>query len=447
MTTGTLVVPPAQSLEFATMNTISQAAELPTTPSGLTFTDPATQLCPFNSYDQLREGSPVYLDPVTGHYVLTRYPDVRKALLNHRTFSSDANLIGRRQNSVTEEVSRLYRERGWARAESFQLMDEPEHKRKRSLVDKAFSHWNIQAITPYIEELCDRLIDSFIDRGECDFVSEFAVKLTMRVIAKQLGVEPNPNTFDQDVEKLRFWSDCAIEVMSPTITAEREIELTHDAIEFQHFCARNIARVRARPDETLLSELVGTVVDENGEPNIVELLAVVRALLVAGNETTRFALAAGVKMMIDRPSLVFEILQNQKALDAFAEEVLRVMSPIQTLFRRALEPVVIDGITIPAGARVEVRFGAANRDPAIYFAPDQVSLCRQESPHLAFGMGIHGCIGMQLARAEMRIAFQRLLRRLKNLRAARGEQSYAFTSMYISHGLIRLDLAFDQVKI
>ena len=411
----------------------------------LTFSDPAVQRCPFPVYDRLRTEAPVFKDPVTGHYVLTRYADVRKVLLDHRRFSSNANMLGRRQTPVTDQINRIYDEKGWRLADSLQLLDEPEHRAKRSLVDRAFSHWNVKALESYIQDIVDDLIDQFIDRGECEFVAGFAVHLTMRVIANQLGVkDKDPEQFEQDAERLRFWSDCAIETISPSILPERELELVQYNLEFQHFCVANIRRLVADPGTSLLDELISVVRDESGEPDIPELLILMRAVLVAGNETTRFTLAAGMKTLIDQPELVAELRGDDKKIAAFVEEVLRLRSPVQTLFRRANEDVVIGDVEIPAGSRIEVRYGAANRDPEAFADPEALDLHRSGRSHVAFGIGIHNCIGSQLAREELNVAFRRLLDRMDNFLPSRGEDSYEFSAMYISYGMIRLNMTFDK---
>ena len=411
----------------------------------ISFHDPDIQICPFAAYDRLRVEAPVYHDPVTGHYVLTRYDDVRKVLIDHRKFSSDANLLGRRKNSVTEQIEQIYLEKGWPIADSVQLLDEPEHRAKRSLLDRAFSHWNVQGIVPYIEHAANELIDRFFDRGECEFVSEFAVHLTMRVIARQLGVmDKDPEQFDRDAEKLRFWSDCALEINSPTISPERELELTNHILDFQHFSVANIRRLIADPDDTLLSNLIDAVRGENGEPDLPEVIQLMRTVVVAGNETTRFSLVAGIKTLIDNPELQDEIRGDASRIEAFVEEVLRLMAPVQTLFRRAKEEVTIGDVVIPAAALVEVRYGAANRDPETFDKAAQLDLDRSGSKHLTFGFGIHGCIGAQLARAELRTAFRLILDRMENLRLRDGAEGLSYTSIYISYGITRLELAFDR---
>jgi cytochrome P450 len=176
-----------------------------------------------------------------------------------------------------------------------------------------------------------------------------------------------------------------------------------------------------------------------------ELLGILHQLLIAGNETTTTTLASGMKLLIDQPELAETLHARPEMAKQFVEETLRSQSPIQILFRKVAEDIEIRGVAIPAGSIVEVRYGAANLDPAQYPAPAKVDLERGNAgTHLAFGAGPHLCIGNQLARGELRIAFQALTRRLKNFRAIRGDDSYQWLTSYIAYGPSRIWMAFDR---
>jgi cytochrome P450 len=150
-------------------------------------------------------------------------------------------------------------------------------------------------------------------------------------------------------------------------------------------------------------------------------------------------------LLIDNPALLTQLRTEPELMRTFVEEALRVMTPIQTMFRRASDDVEIRGVTIPKGSWVEVRFGAANCDPANYSAPSCADLHRANAgTHLAFRVGAHLCIGNQLARGELRLAFKALTDRMDNFRPSRGEESYAYTPLYISYGLTKLWMAFDK---
>ena len=198
------------------------------------------------------------------------------------------------------------------------------------------------------------------------------------------------------------------------------------------------------PEDNLISDLAQADV-EGRKPTMQEVLGIVHQLLVAGNETTTTTLASGMKLFTEQPALAEAIHADPARAAAFAEEVLRTHSPVQTLFRKAAREIEIGGVTIPAGAIVEVRYGAANRDPARFADPADIDLDRANAnTHLAFGAGIHMCIGNQLARGELRVAFQALTRRLANFRLSRGEAGVAMMTSYIAHGPTKLWIAFDR---
>ncbi|MEJ7935335.1 cytochrome P450 [Sphingobium sp. AN558] len=401
----------------------------------ISFAEPAIQQCPFGAYEKLRRESPVYHDPVTGNFVLTRYEDVRKTLLNTRIFSSRNGLGGTRSIPETDAI---FDSRGWRPMDTLISNDPPEHRHYRTLVDKAFAPARVKNMEGAIAAMVENLIDDFIDRSEVEFVAEFAIKLPMIIIAAQLSVAAS------DMDRFKLWSDISVESMDPAMSKERQIEVVTELTNMQQYMAAAIERLTAQPDDSLLSHLIQAEVD--GERlGMGALQNIVQQLLVAGNETTTMALAAGIKMMIDRPELVEEMRADPGLIPRFVEEVLRIMAPVQTLFRKVTEDTEIGGVAIPAGSMVEVRFGAANLDPAIYERPDELDLHRTgRSAHMSFGAGPHLCIGNQLARGELRIAFEAIMRRMDNLRPSRGEESFAYTPLYISHGLTRLWLAFDK---
>ncbi len=403
----------------------------------ISFADPAVQQCPFPAYDALREEHPVYLDPLTGNYVLTRYADVRKALLNHKALRNRTGLNTTRESTVQDEVARLYGEKGWLPLDTLVSNDLPEHRTFRVLVDKVFTTARVAAMEPRISEIIEALIDDMEGKGEVDFLDAFAIRLPMYFIAEQLGIEK------ADMDDFKLWSDVSVESVSPLITPEREIEIANHLIDMQNYLARVIDRVRVTPEDTLLSHLANTEIDGAllGKRG---LLGVLHQLLIAGNETTTTTLASGMKALIDQPALAEPLHTHPDRIPAFVEEVLRIMAPVQTLFRKAAEPFEIGGVTIPEGAIVEVRYGAANRDPEQFACPAEIDMTREKAnAHLAFGAGIHMCIGNQLARGELRLAFAALTRRFKNFRLSRGDEGVEWMTSYIAYGPTRLWISFD----
>jgi cytochrome P450 len=401
----------------------------------ITFSDPNTRRCPFPAYHQLRREHPVYKDPVTGNFVLTRYEDVRRAVLNNKTLSAKTGVIQTRVSSVSEEVDRIFRETGWLPMDTLVTNDPPSHRSYRTLVDKAFTSEKVASLEPQIKGAVNELIDAFIDKPQVDFFAEFA--MPMIVFTEILGVT------DRDIAKFKFWTDVSLETSNPVLDPQRELEIVPHVTELQRYLAQNVERVRAVPDESLLSALVHSRVDGKSL-EMRELISVLWLLFLAGGETTANALAGGVKLMIDTPSLVEEIRTDSVKMNSFVEETLRIMAPATTMFRRATADMEIGGVAVPEGSIIETRFGAANLDPAVFPDPETVHLDRENTKaHLTFGAGIHVCIGNQLARTELRTAFQAIVDRIKNIRAAAGENSYSYTSTYVAFGLTKLLMTFE----
>jgi len=395
----------------------------------ISFADPEVYACPFAAYDRLRDEQPVYRDPKSGHYILTRYDDVRKAMLNVAALSNNTGVMGDRW---APEANRLFETEGWSPMNTLVSNDPPGHRTYRTLVDKVFTTQKVASLEPRIQQIIDELIDAFAGLPEIDFLDAFAVPLPMYVIAEQLGVAR------EDRAQFKRWSDVAMESMDPNLSPERQLELARELIEMQQYMAREIERVRKAPDDKLLSRLAN--LDTDGRQlDMRELQSLILQILVAGNETTTTTLALGMKTLIERPELADAIRRDPDRARSFLEETLRVTAPLQTLFRRALVDVEIGGVTIPAGSMVEVRFGAANRDPRQFGCPADVDLDRPNSAsHLSFGAGIHMCVGNQLARGELRLAFQTLTRRLTDFRLTRGEDSVHWMDNYTAYGPDRM---------
>lgn len=400
----------------------------------LTFCDEAVQRCPFPAYDALRDEQPVFLDPGTGHYVLTRYEHVRKALMSPSTLSNRTPFLGDRWSPA---ANTMFEREGWLPMDTLVSNDPPDHRFYRKLVDKAFTTAKVGALEPRITEIINDLIADFLDRDEIEFVNEFAMPLPMFVIAEQLGVK------SEDRARFKVWSDAAVETTGP-VSPERELDLAKIIIEMQQYIALEIERVRICPDGMLLSRLVN--VETDGRVlSLRELQSLVLQILTAGNETTTTTLASGMGILIERPDVAAAIRREPHLAKIFGEEVLRTATPLQCLWRTALVDVEIGGVTIPSGSIVEMRFGAANRDPSHFAIPGEIDLQRENTAtHMAFGAGIHMCVGNQLARQEMQLAFQALTQRLSGLRFSRGESSLIPLTGYAPYGFRELWISFDR---
>jgi cytochrome P450 len=402
----------------------------------ISFVDPETQKCPFARYAEVRSKSPVYIDPITGFYVLTTYDAVRKATVDVTNLSSRAGQIAIREGStVADQVRSLYHEQGWMPVHSLVNNDPPDHGRFRAFVERAFLPNRIKTIVPKIESTVDRLIDGFIGSGHVEFMSEFALQLPLLIFGEEFGIP------EADQADFRRWSNVLLAQMDPILTPERELELTREVCALQQYLMTRIAHYRESPGPVLLSDLVQA--SDEGRMNTAELLSVIQMLVPAGHETTANSLGSGMRRLAETPSLQESLRSHAGAVDTFVEEVLRLDAPVQGLFRVVRKEIVVDDVTIPVGATVVLSWGAANRDPAKFPDPDAVNLDRKNSAqHLSFGLGAHFCVGNQLARAELRIAYTKLVQRLHDIHLAPGDAAVTYRPHFFAYGPASLDIEF-----
>lgn len=404
----------------------------------LTLADPEVLACPWPAYKKLREEAPIYRDPGTGMYVVTRFTDIRAVAADTKTFINNTQQLQGRQTPATPTIERMMKDAGVEEVNTMVTNDPPSHRLYRTLVDKAFSPRRVAAIEDRILEIAHELIDEF-PAGPFDFVEKFAIWLPMRMIAEQLGVPPDMG------KRFKAWSDATIGATDPRITPEEHIEFTRLKIEMNQFLAARGDELRVAPDDTLISAIANATVEDRPLTNG-EFCSVLVQLLVGGNETSTNALASGLYHLASKPELQALLRAEPDKIKAFSEEVLRLESPLQGLFRRTTAPVTLGGVDIPEGAILNLRWAAGNRDPDAFPEPDEIVLDRANATqHLTFGFGIHYCIGNQLARAELRHGFAALLARSRNIRLVGGEAGVTRLVHFMAHGPTALEIEVEHV--
>ena len=422
----------------------------------ISFFDPATNDCPYDAYRQLRDETPVWLDPATGMYVLTHYEDVRAVVLDQARFTNQvvaarANHAVVPQNAQHEHqlrdaaelerhLQRMYEERGWLPGRNVVNLDEPEHMEMRRLFDYAFRPAMVRQMDPFVEQLAHRLLDEFLAAGRCDWVRQFAIPLPMYVTARQVGIP------EEEMPKIKRWTDAYVKRMGLTQTREERIWSAEMEIEAQHYFQPIIECLRHSPDDSLFSVLVNREVPEWGRTlTDNELHHVIMVdLFVAGSETTANALSAGMAMLAQQPATWRALKADPDArLEPFIEEVLRLESPVQGLLRQAAVDVEVHGVRIPAGSLIMIRFGAANRDERQFPCAADVDLERPHPrSHLAFGTGAHHCLGAPLARRELYFGFRAAVDRLDEVWLTAGANDFSHAPNYFLRALKELHVEF-----
>jgi cytochrome P450 len=401
----------------------------------LNFSDSQVIECPYPLYKKLRDTAPACFVEDAGFWIISRYEDCLAAIRNPKVFSSK---MGFRPGSVPDEVKRIFDEEGFgALPDTLVSNDPPSHTRYRKLIDRTFTAGRVRQMEDYMVEVVRNLIRDFIDDGRLKVMHDFAIPVPMYVIADQLGVPRSHR------EKFKEWSDAAVAPLGLMISEQRKIECAKLAVEMHHYFVTVFADRRVSPRDDIISDLVTREVD--GAPlDTPELLSVLDQLLVAGNETTTSAIGASVVRLAQEPELVELLASEPGKCDNFAEEILRHESPVQGLFRMTTEDVEFGGTIIPQGSLVNLRYGSANRDENRFECPEDFKVDRKNaSSHLAFGAGIHHCIGAQLARREIAIAVRELTARLKDIRLVEPDK-ISHTPSVILRGLNEFEIEFSK---
>jgi len=401
-----------------------------------TYASGEVQRCPFPFLNRLLEEAPVYRDPGTGMYIVSRYDDIHYVNSHPEIFSSKTPIMINRQTSVSEEVAKRYRERGWPEEHVLAFADPPEHGLHRALVDKVFTPSYVKKLEPYALKLVDELIDGFIEQGETDLGSGFAVHLPMYIISDQLGVAR------EDYEQFKVWSTAWVDRNDPNCPPDRELMLTDRMIDMQNYLAARAREYEAAPNDNMLSRLVHAEV--NGEKlTMGQLLMIAQLILVAGNETTTTGITSAMYMILSDPVLKARLLGDPTMIPAVIEEMLRAHAPVPHQYRYTTQDTELQGVAIPKESVVQVSYLAGNYDKAKWECPEKIDIDRKGVRyHLAFGRGIHFCVGNQLARMEMRVAITRLLERLQNIQISDKHPAPKFMEHFQIHALESLNVTF-----
>ncbi|WP_067680505.1 cytochrome P450 family protein [Nocardia miyunensis] len=303
--------------------------------------------------------------------------------------------------------------------------DPPDHTRLRKLVNKAFTVRSVAALRTRIQEITDGLLDAMQGRDEVDLIQSFAVLLPVTVICELLGVP------FEDREDFQRWTKLLI---GGAATTDEEVFAAGS--DMSDYLRRLVQAKRAEPGEDLLSGLVHTSDEDDDRFTEQELVSMAFLLLVAGHETTVNLIANGTLALLRNPAQLQALRENPDGVPAAVEEFLRYDGPVGwATVRYTAEPVEIAGVEIPEGELVYIALGAANRDPEHYADPEGLDITGDSGPHLAFGHGIHYCVGAPLARLEADIAFRTLLRRFPDLGPSASDQDPVWQPSLLIHGM------------
>ena len=406
---------------------VSSGAAIPFDP-----TTPEQRENPFDVLALARREQPVFHAPALDLWVVTRHDDVLAVLKDHRTFSSTGALKSSSAQLPAEVLEVLAD--GHPEMPYIIELDPPLHDRIRGLVARAFTPRRIDGLAPRIEEIASELIDELAPRGRADIVEAFAWPLPLRVLGELFGFPR------EDLERIHRWGLDWL-LLQQERPLEEQLEHARGLVQLQRYCVAAVEKRRAHPTDDLLGAMVAAN-DGASEPlDTVEIAGLPLDLMVAGHVTVTRAIGSTLQRLFEEPALRGHLLDPGRAPRAI-EEILRLESPAQGLFRVTTREVELGGAVLPEGARVMAHFASANRDASV-FADADVYRCERDDlgAHLAFGKGIHFCIGAPLGRLELRIALPMLIRRLANLRPGPGGAERE--AVFFARGFTSLDVEWD----
>lgn len=355
-------------------------------------------LDPWEGFQWMRDNAPVYWDPTAdgGLWGVTRYEDIMAIAKDPDTFCSGKSSRPERDSWIPSMIN----------------LDEPLHKRRRSIVNRGFTPRRVKDQEAKLRALTISLIDDVIEQGECDFVRDIARWIPMVAIGDMLGVEP------EDREQLLEWSDWMLgggeiaDVMNDEERREKQRKYTQGYFEYQ---AKVIADRKVNPRDDLVSLLVSGKVDGEGLDDE-EILQESLLILIGGDETTRHVMTGGLEQLMRNPDQKQKLMDDPSKIEVGVEEMLRWVSPIANMNRTLTRDTELHGEKLSAGDRVLLLYPSGNRDDRAFDDPDTFDVERWPNRHVAFGgYGVHHCLGASLARLELKILFEELLARMPDI--------------------------------
>lgn len=387
-------------------------------------------------FDQVREFAPIMHVPEVDAWVLSTYDDIAAVVGDEKRFGCmPADLVG----EVPEEVRDLL-PHGYAPwLPALVNTDGEEHARIRRLASKPLTPKAVNAREDAVREAANALLDVVVDQGKADLVEAFATPMPVHVLVKILGVPA------EDIHKFRQWTLGITELFVPTITSERRLELARAQVDFNEYLMAAIAERRAEPGDDLISGLI--LAQENQDKSLtdLEILGVLGQLVIAGFETSAGGISFTLASLCQDVELMARVRGDLSLVPKVVEESLRRLTPARGIVRRVKEDVEIRGQKIEAGSNIFALVQSANNDPAHFGCPMKFDIDRSPAEmrkSMHFGVGSHTCIGMSVARLDMRVAIETALTRLPNLRLV-PDQVIQVQDGMIFHRPVKLEFEWD----
>lgn len=411
--------------------------------------DPLIRNNPFPFYKALREQKPVYYDEKLDVYLVTRYEDALQVLRDPITFSQEHGYQDRYANGFVDELAEIIDREGGGFIRDIIAVDPPAHTRLRKLLDQAFTAHRVHTLQPRIRQIVVDLIEPLAERGHGDGMKDIAAPLTAQIICEQLGLD-----FEEvGTERIARWTTALLAQIGRMQTREEMERNAREICDLQNYIMPIIRDREANPREDMISDLAHARLDDENNPTLSfeEKVSCVRALLIAGNDTTAAAITNLLFILATRPELTEQLrtsVDDDRLMSRFVEEILRLEPPVHGLYRTTMKEVKVGDTVLPPFAQICIMFASANDDEARFPDGRTLDIDRKNvGNNLTFGAGIHRCIGAALARMEIKVAAQEIIRRLDNIRLAIPVEEISYLPTLATHTIERLPLTFTRRQV
>jgi len=409
---------------------------------GVSLADPQIQAHPLAFYSTMRSEDPVHYDPKLNMWLVSRYEDIVTVLRDPETFSDKHGYEAQYASGFFEEFKQILEQEGGGFFPDAIKSDPPYHTRIRKLLDKAFTAHRVKTLEPGITRIIADLVDKVAarsDQGEVvDGVNEFAIPLTIAVICEQLGIS------QYNDKKIQEWSAAITAQIGRMQNREQMIDNAKLICELQNFIIAQMKDRQDSPKEDMISDLVHAETEDGSKLTFEEAVSLIRALVIAGNDTTATAISNLLYVLATQPELTKQLgenIEDDRYVSRFVEELLRFKPPVRGLAKMATCETVLGDQKLPKDAHLLVLYASGNDDEDKFSCPRDFDVSRGNiGSHVAFGVGIHRCIGSALARMEIKVAIRELVKRIGSLELAVPAEDISYLPTVATHTIESLPL-------
>lgn len=407
-------------------------------------TDPALQEKPHGYYRALREGDPIHFDERLGMYLISRHEDLATVLRDPITFSQELGYYRQMSHGHLDEMKSILERDGGGFFPDVANIDPPRHSRVRRLLQLAFSARRMKLLEPAFEGLVDTLIDGFAERGQADGRQELALPMAIAFSTQQLRVN------DLDMHTIHRWGSAYLSQFSLTQTRDQMLSTARELCDLQNYLIALVRSRMQRREDDMLSDLIDARIPGEEPLSFEELVATARAILINTHDSLATAFTSILYKVATDAAIAVQFhaaADDDAKMGRFVEELLRLEPPVRALSRVTTKAVSLGGKQLPEGAHLLMLFGSANDDEAIFSCPRQFDTDRANlTKSMTFGAGVHLCLGISLARMQLRVAANRVAKRLTDIRLAIPEEQIRYIPNVALLTMEKLPLLFSATQ-